>query len=234
MSASEQSGSANEGRAQVAEVTGAAESARNRAQSAWAISSAAAAALVAGGVLTNAAERPWWAGLLGLLAIGTWLVTAFLFISAVSGIGPGDAISQVVGFLGRRRETGHEVGPGVREPEAIARALRVDEQLRNAYLATLVALIVTLAALVANLVSSVVPTHLEGEMTVTQAALDSVQTICPSADTLLNGKIEKASLTREFVVIVLESDLDECGNPTIPPPVTLEVRRDQVLAFAFH
>jgi len=184
-----------------AEATAAADSARNRGQSAWAISSALAGALIAGGVLTNGSERPWWTQLFGLLAIAAWIVTATLFISAVSGIDP----------IRMRRRSRTAVAEGARSGEITleqlhAERLAIDKQLNAAYYSTVGAKAIglTLAALIAGLVSSVAPAHIKAYVTLKPDAFKRIHGLCPAADNRLPGFIERGSLTRPFAVIVVK------------------------------
>jgi hypothetical protein len=58
--------------------------AREAAQRGYTIASAIAAALVAAGVFADLAARPWLVKLLGLAALGSWLIVAVMFIAAVA------------------------------------------------------------------------------------------------------------------------------------------------------
>src|SRR6476620_3952112 len=60
------------------------EKARSRAQAAYGVASAIAAALVALGIFGKVGERPLAVQVLGLIALCAWLVTALLFMRAVS------------------------------------------------------------------------------------------------------------------------------------------------------
>jgi hypothetical protein len=192
----------------LAEATAAADSARNRGQSAWAISSALAGALIAGGALTNASDRPWWVQLCGLLAIAAWILTATLFISAVSGIDPIRAWRG-----GRKVVLRREPSPQMTVEQARADRLAIDQQLNLAYFATVVAIGCTLAALIAGLVSSVKPQHLTALVVLRDKEMQQVRSICAAATgETLKGDVERDTLTHPFVVIVLEKGQCQPGE----------------------
>jgi MFS family permease len=58
--------------------------ARQRAQVAYTIAGAVAAALVAAGAVADLGAKPWWFQVLGAVALVAWLVTAGLFVWAVA------------------------------------------------------------------------------------------------------------------------------------------------------
>src|SRR5437588_326206 len=65
-----------------------ADAARARAQVAYTIASATAAALVAAGVLTNIAAAPFWVRLLGTASLIAWITVAALFMFVVMRVRP--------------------------------------------------------------------------------------------------------------------------------------------------
>lgn len=220
----------------LAEATAAADSARNRGQSAWAISSALAGALIAGGVLTNTPDRPGWAQGLVLAAILAWIVTATWFISAVSGIDPiqkmRDAKAAAWAGASRRKHAPIAVQKEPSSKTALQRVqadrLAIDKQLESAYGWTLLAILLTVAALIAGLISSVVPAHISASVTLEPKTLAKVRSMCPAVltSTNLKGSVERGSLTRPFVVIVL--DKGQCEEKK---SVTIEVPPSAVDAF---
>jgi hypothetical protein len=60
------------------------EAARNRAQAAYTIASAVAAALIAAGAFADFPERPTWEKVFGALSLAVWVLAAFLFMYAVA------------------------------------------------------------------------------------------------------------------------------------------------------
>jgi hypothetical protein len=117
--------------------------------------------------LTNTPDRPGWVQGLVLAAILTWIVTATWFISAVSGIDPIEKLHDAgVTAWNAIRRTG---APGVAVEEepaltplqrAQADRLAIDKQLNSAYSWTLLAILLTIAALIGGLISSVAPRHI--------------------------------------------------------------------------
>jgi hypothetical protein len=66
-------------------VADAPEAARRRAQAGWVVVSALAGTLIAAGALTNLDQEPDTVRVFGLFAVVAWIVTAGLFVHAVSG-----------------------------------------------------------------------------------------------------------------------------------------------------
>jgi hypothetical protein len=229
-----------------AEATAAADSARNRAQSAWAISSALAGALIAGGALTNASDRPGWVQGLVLAAIVAWIVTAIWFISAVSGIDPRQklqdasvaawhALRRTKAFQRTKRSTSaaaaEEPAPTPLERGQADRQA-IDKQLNTAYSFTVVAILLTVAALIGGVISSVAPAHIDAVVTLNQKAWQKVHDICPDASrTRIYGAVERGSLTRPFAVIVLDGG--QCMKDE-KKGLTLEVPPSAITAFRFQ
>src|SRR5437016_6987795 len=65
-------------------LSGAGENARARSQTAWTIASAIAGALLAAGLAKNFAQSVHWVLALGIAAVVAWLVTAAVFMWAVT------------------------------------------------------------------------------------------------------------------------------------------------------
>jgi len=133
------------------------------------------------------------------LAIAAWIVTATLFISAVSGIDP----------IRMRRRSRTAVAEGARSGEITleqlhAERLAIDKQLNAAYYSTVGAIGRTLAALTARLVSSVAPANIKAYVPRKPDAFKRIHGLCPAADNRLPGFIERGSLTRPFAVIVVK------------------------------
>ncbi len=190
--------------------------ARSRAQAAYGIASAIAAALVAAGVFGNLDQRPRLVQALGVAALVAWFVAAGLYLVAVSRpFEPAGATQTTVEAF-------------VREALAAAKIERdkVDWWQKAAGIASGVAAAVTLAALAAALVDTPSDSR-AATVALTPKALAAVAVACGRTPTSITGSVSPGDLQKEVVILTLDKDV--CGKKTI----VVAVPRAQVQAVAF-
>jgi hypothetical protein len=192
--------------------------ARTRAQTAYTIASATAAALVAAGVLADIGSYPAVVQVLGGLALGGWIVSAALFMH----------VSQQAKTTKAADTPAAEKLLSSREFvfKALARAKdiadAVDRRLNNAIRASWVALAITGFAFVSTLLW---PAHLEtaqANLILSPEGAKTVAPLCDTPRTMLEGELQVGSLSKDYAVI--EIDPGGCRDRS----VTLLVPPDQV------
>jgi hypothetical protein len=179
----------------------AADRARERAERGYTIASAIAAALVAAGVFAHLSERPTAVQVLGLTALGAWLVAAVLFIFAVavpvsspSETDPGwDTEAQFV--EGVRKEVAGEVN-----------TLRLRQMF--AVVATVVAMLLTVAAFAWATADPGGASPEKARVVVTAKADAALTKLCPGVQDLY-GTLDPDDLDES--VISVEAPPGECG-----------------------
>jgi MFS family permease len=191
-------------------------SVRDRAQTAYTIASAIAAGLVTAGALAGITEFGWLVQVLGIVAVGLWLLTAALFIN----------ISRRV-----RKIPKGEPGQLLTVNEFVSRALNVateeadalEGQLRNAAYSTYAALAFTVLALIAALVAPPSPEQPVTSVTLSAEGTAAIATLCPGHGPVVRGELHTDTLDDLFAVIDVKN---ECG----PGTVTLRIPPQQILA----
>jgi len=187
--------------------------ARENAERAFAVASAAAAALIAAGAALKITERPLETKVLGLVALATWLLAAFAFMRAVS-----------YSVFPR--------GPARSEPsswgdEAIDQALVMR---RNVYdrlaRANLLSAFAGLCTVIALAVAIIGPSgeRKPGRISLTPAGAAHIGQICPGGPSSLDGEVQINTLERNYVVITLSKPT--CGGKYL----TVRIRRIDVAA----
>ena len=191
------------------------DAARARAQAAYGIASAIAAALVAAGVFGHLGERHWIVQVLGIGALCCWLFAAGLFAVAVSA-------------------PFYEARPTQPSAEAfVYAALDAAAEERDAvdwwqgWARTIAALAaaVTVAALIAALIRQ--PDETKRATVVLKAnASAAVRGACGTGTQTLAGQVDPSALEKEFVTV--ELDPGACGSAK-----SVAVPRSQIRAVTF-
>ena len=188
------------------------DTARARAQNAYAIASAVAGVLVVA-VITSKAELASLAvRWLGLVALALWLLAAGSYIRAVA-----TPVSWP--------QTGDLPTPDdlVRAVVAAAKGERqqVDQRQRTANVLALLAMLTTVAAF-ASLFFWPASTQSQGTLRLTTAGMAAVRAVCPGATRSLPGQVILASIGTDFIAVDVSARA--CGGR----PVQIQVPKDQV------
>jgi Na+/melibiose symporter-like transporter len=194
------------------------DTARARAQAAYGIASAIAAAVVAAGLFGNLGERPAGVQVVAVAALIAWLIAAALFLHTVSSpfdIGLQPQIDEEA-FISAALEA-------IRKERA-----RIDAWQRRAQLASAVAALVTVIAFIAALRTDHAQTQATATVTVTAAGAATLKAACGRVPAVLIGKASETSLREQFIELTLEPGV--CG----PSSVDVAIRRSEVLALAFR
>jgi MFS family permease len=184
--------------------TAAADAARSRAQSAYAISSAIAGALVATGLLADLSGVEAWVKILGALALSAWFVASSLYIRAVaSPVPPLETAAQptadafVEAVLSNARS----------EREAI------DSRQDTANKVSLLAMGLTASTLVFALLAPMPAEEKEAKLVLSPAGAGAITALCQGTPTVVAGNLDVSSLKTDFVV--LKSAANVCGRDRV-------------------
>lgn len=190
------------------------DNARTRAQTAYTIASATAAALVAAGALGDIQSYAWPVEVLGLLAVLGWVWAAYRFMKVTREV------------TRRRKETVEAVRdstPGKWAKDVLARVRadirEIDARLADALWATKAALIFTVLAFAAVLLFPAQPTR-DATVALTDEGNAAVGEACSESVTTLSGELQLGSLDDDYVVIEVPAgacQADESVEVRIPP-----------------
>jgi hypothetical protein len=190
---------------------GASDAARQRAQAAYAVASAIAAGLVAAGAFGGLDERPLPVKILGPTALAAWLLTAWLFLLAVSvyvrppkNPDSSDQVKGAFAFVTEiRRRVAHERGV-------------VDCLQQRARRMAAAAGILTVAALILAVFLPAPVEQKDGQLKLSPAGMTAVDAICPIplASNVLDASIETATVDDEIVRFELPPGT--CGPEATP------------------
>jgi hypothetical protein len=170
-----------------------AQAVRTRAQSAYTIASAVAAAIVAGGFFGDVDQQRLWVQVLGLVTLAAWLLTAGLFIHAIAGT----VRPAVVGT-----QSGVDAFVNAAMDNASNERSTVVGRQGRAYGATVFSIVLTLGLIgVLLFVDPVPPDTKEGVFTFTTVGTAVVTRSCPSHEPTLSGAFDPAKLGGAFVTI---------------------------------
>lgn len=195
------------------------DSARNRAQAGYAISSAIASTVVAVGAFVDIADRSVEAQVFAALALLCWVTTALLYLHAVTTavktpiaepVDQRDSSRWLLAVLTRSQEE---------------RDL-VDRRQKRAGLATVFAVAVTVPALLLTLGSSVSLDKDRVTLFLSERGLASVTALCKKRPDEIRGALESRTLRRDFVVIELDAGLCQ------PNVANVRIPRAEVLGVA--
>jgi MFS family permease len=193
------------------------DSARARAQAAYGIASAIAAALVAAGVFGNLSEAARLVQALGVAALVAWLVAAGLFLVAVSA--PFEAASQT--------QSSVEAFVNAALEAAQTERTKIDGWQTKAGVASGLAAALTVAALVAALVDTPSSTR-AGTIALTTKGQAAVAAACGKMSTKITGSVSPDDLEKNFVSLTLDKGV--CGGKSL----VVSVPRGQIQAVAFN
>jgi MFS family permease len=199
-------------------VAAAPDSARSRAQAAFAAVSAIAGALVGVGLAANLSSVTSWARVSGSLAVLAWLAATLLFVRAVSApvkpvptATPSDPDAFVDAVMTSAR----------------AEATAID---RRQALAARVSLGATILTALTVLLIQVIPgplEHVKARITLSRDGVDAIGRLCPSRPEAIDGTLAVASLSSGFVEI--KANPGSCKAK----PVELRVSARQVLGVSW-
>jgi hypothetical protein len=197
-----------------------ADGARAKAQSAYTIASAIAAALVAAGILTDLGERAWYVQLAALAALAAWLLTAVLFMQAVAepvNLSLPSLIPTADGFIDA------VLAAARKEREAIEHRVVI------ATFATVGAVILTVLAFVL-VVAIPITTSVHGTVLLTEEGVSTIEKTCNRPVATIAGELDPGALTDRYVPI--ELDAGTCADDSVvvrlPQRFVLAVRDSQV------
>ena len=169
--------------------------ARNRAQAAFGIASAIAAALVALGILGKATERPIAVQVLGLLALCAWLITSILFIRAVSG---GKQPEKTEEYPDVTAFATNIIGASLEERASI------DRSLKFAVRAAAAAAALTVIALGAIVRVPAAVQSVKATVNLSKHGQESLAAICGRPQQTVQGQVTEASLRERFIKIIVD------------------------------
>jgi MFS family permease len=194
-----------------------ASAARARAQGAYTIAGAVAAAIVAAGVAGDVRAEHWYVQALGVMALAAWLITACLFIRAVAAPierRPGGQASDVGAFV---RGVLERVD---REQQTI------EARLSQAFTSTVVAVALTFVTLVVALTAPGPSSKLHGHLSLTSEGRRAIGALCGRSPDIVAGRVDPATLGDAFTSVQL--DAGTCARQ----PHTLSLVRGSIVAFA--
>ncbi len=177
-----------------------ASAARARAQGAYTIAGAVAAAIVAAGVAGDIAAASWPVQALGVMALAAWLITAWLFIQAVavpverpSGqtSDPATFVKNVLEWVNCEQKT-------------------IENWLRRAFWSTLVALALTFTSVVIALAVPRPSSEVHGRLSLTSAGRSAIAALCGRSPDTVAGSVDPATLGNAFTVLRLDAGM--CGR----------------------
>jgi hypothetical protein len=193
------------------------DSARNRAQAAFAIASAIATTLVGfsvfGGIKTFALPVQ----ILGILALLAWVVTAALYINAVA------APIEQAGL--KESKTVYDFANAVLS-NSLAERKEIDTRQKRARRTGAIAAVLTFATLIGAFYYQPDPVFTKVDVIVSDRALEAFHKMCTNHPAILRGRIEKGALEKSTVAIKL--DPNQCR----PGEVTATFRREELLGVA--
>jgi MFS family permease len=183
----------------------AAETARTRAQTAYTIASAVAAALVAAGIFGDISKEQGWVKDVGFAALLGWLVAAGMFIFAITAsVNPvvqgtqGDVDSFVIGVL----------------QNVAAERKTVTDRQNRAYGATAVAILLT-AVTIGGVAFSTAPSRLQaGELLVARREIAWLRDLCPDVTSPLKARFDPDKLGSEYLSVTVDSATCSTNGPT--------------------
>jgi hypothetical protein len=183
---------------------------RTRAQSAYAIASAIATALITAGVLADIAEFSLWVQVLGTAAVATWMFTAAMFINISRRV---TKIPRVEGdqLLTETEFVSQALNLAVTEAEAL------ESQLSQAAKATHSALALTALALFLAAFMPIESQNPVSSVQLTAAGTALVKQACPGATERISGELKVATLADDYAELVTEECGDEAVTLRIPP-----------------
>lgn len=195
-----------------------ADDARGRAQNGYTIAGAVAAAIVAAGVFGDIGEEQDVVQGLGVAALVLWLAAAVLFMWAVAARVSlptsqvaDDADAFVTAVIDRAQS----------EQE------RIEDRINRALGATVLAIVVTLVALIMALTTSASAASVKGTLVLTPAGSTTVGRVCGGAPATVTVSTDPSGLSAAFVKVVITKG---CSNRQ--GEVTLRLAKGTIAGFA--
>ena len=182
----------------------AAESARTRAQAAYTIASAVAAAIVAGGIFGDIGAEPPGIQILGVATLAVWLLAAILFIHAITS-------SVVAPNTGTQPNVDDFVNAAL-DNASSERSTVVSRQ-KKAYITSVVAILMTLALVIALLIDDPDSESIAAKVSVTAAGKTIMESVCPEATDVIHGEIDPTKLGSAFVAV--KADAGICADEAV-------------------
>jgi len=171
------------------------ESARSRAQSAYAIANALAGGLVGASLFTVFSNAPTSTLVVGCVAVGIWMISAGLYVRAIASplVQPRGDLSDGSAF--------------VREvlQNASTERKKIDDRQRLANIGAIVAVAVTAVSFGLLLFGASVT--IKGTVDLTSAGQREVSSICGHPLSSLTGEVNRASLGQAFIVVDVPSSV---------------------------
>jgi hypothetical protein len=193
----------------------AADRARDRSERGYTIASAIAAALVAAGVFADLRDRPQLVQVLGLVALGLWLLTALLFIWAVA------VPVEQQPDPGWNSDAAFVVGVGA----AVGR--EVESLRKRQYAAigsTILAMLATVAALALATVQPGGASAEKARLLLTPKADAAAAALCNQPQEAVYATVDPDQL--DDPIVTLSMPAGECGAD----PTTIRVAKESVVA----
>jgi MFS family permease len=197
----------------------AADAARTRAQSAYAIASAVAAALVAAGILTDIGDRPEWVQILGLAALAAWLVTAVLFMAAV-------AEPVQLTLPARLPDADHFIDAVLENVRQERAAL--EGRLGPAIVGTKIAVLLTVVAFLLVLFVPEEATTTNVSVVLNDKGAASIEALCGTSAITVTGQVDLSTLAEKYVPVTLNAE--SCGGQSM----TVRLPQRYVVAVGEH
>lgn len=172
------------------------DAARTRAQTAYTIASAVATAIIAAGIFGGIEDQSTGVKVLAVMALVAWLVAAGLFMFAVAGqVTPPNSGEEPDGSAFVRAVIGN----------AHAERRAVAERSERAMGASVVAMAITLVAVLATWLTPAKSTKAHGAVALTPRGARQVAALCEQAETkVVNGSFDPGKLAEPFVVVELD------------------------------
>jgi MFS family permease len=175
--------------------------ARTRAQGAYTIAGAVAAAIVAAGIAGNIAAGSCLVQAFGAAALAAWLITACLFILAVAVSVERPSSEKTTDRDTFLKNVFDQVD---REQGAI------EKRLKAAFWSTLVALALTFASVVIALAVPRPSSEVHGRLSLTSEGRSAIEALCGRSPDTVAGSVDPAALGNAFTVLRLDAGM--CGR----------------------
>lgn len=177
----------------------AADTARSRAQAAYAIGNALAGGLVGASLLTIFSNASTFTKIVGFVAVAVWILAALRYVRAVASPLPPEVPKEI-----------HDANAFVAYVLSSARGDRtaIDKRQRSANFAAVLALSVTALSFALLLFGSTAT--FTASVALTSSGQQQMTSICGHATSTLSGNVTTASVGASFLVIELQPGV--CSN----------------------
>ena len=185
-------------------VLASADAARSRAKDAYTIASAVAAAIVAAGVFGDFANQTRGTKAFAVAALLGWLIAAALFIYAVGG-------STKPKSSGEQPDASSFVRAAINNASEERRS--VIKRVGRAQAMTVVAILVTVAAIGWAIFDTATPAHKVGRIVLTPAGTDALAPMCGASVHVLKGSFDPDKLGSAYLEVTLRGK--GCGSASV-------------------